>query len=59
MKNLVAKGASMYSREKMKEIMNMGDVVFKNCNAFISNVCDDNMIIRICCSQVSEHRRTS
>lgn len=37
MKNLVAKGASMYSREKMKEIMNMGDVVFKNCNAFISN----------------------
>lgn len=48
--NLVAKGSSLCSREKMKEIMNMGDVVFKNCNAFISKEYDGNMIIRVCCS---------
>lgn len=50
MNTLVAKGALMCSREKMKEIMNMGDVVFKNCNAFISKEYDGNMIIRVCCS---------
>lgn len=35
-KHLVAEGTSMRNRDDMKSIMNMGDVVFKNCSGFIS-----------------------
>ena len=35
--HLVSEGASMHNREDMKTVMKMGDVVFKNCNAFLSN----------------------